>query len=339
MPDVTGYLGSNPSTSTNAVGRISVKNQLRLLNASAYGKDGLTSANAGVSAAQLKSDYGYNTDGVYWINLPTAGPTQIYCLMNNQWNGGGWMMAMKATRGTTFNYSSTYWTTYNTLNPSDNTRNDGDAKFHTMNYFSHKDMLAIWPDIGAGGSISGVGAWTWLQNNYRHGTRMSWVDFNNTSGDYQTLDTLQTTTSSGATNPTGGSAVLIGGNLTTPYGGYYVGNAKSFSGWASGVFSSQAQQQFYGFNYGNYHNVTNCCTAFARVRWGFGWNNDGEPATWTGPSSIGVAGLSQAPGSNDVSGGVGMDSNFGNYSAGDVIGCCNDTTGINRSARVEVYIR
>ena len=37
--------------------------------------------------------------------------------------------------------------------------------------------------------------------------------------------------------------------------------------------------------------------------------------------------------------GIGMDSRYGNYSGGDMIGCCQDTTGINRSARVEVYIR
>ena len=46
-----------------------------------------------------------------------------------------------------------------------------------------------------------------------------------------------------------------------------------------------------------------------------------------------------APGSNDVGGGIGMDAQFGSYSAGDMINCCQDTTGINRSARVEVYIR
>jgi hypothetical protein len=34
-----------------------------------------------------------------------------------------------------------------------------------------------------------------------------------------------------------------------------------------------------------------------------------------------------------------MDSGFGNFSAGDKINCCQDSTGINRSARVEVYVR
>jgi hypothetical protein len=52
-----------------------------------------------------------------------------------------------------------------------------------------------------------------------------------------------------------------------------------------------------------------------------------------------MASVGSVNGSCDVSGGIGMDSRYGNFSGGDLIGCCNDTTGINRSARVEVYIR
>ena len=47
--------------------------------------------------------------------------------------------------------------------------------------------------------------------------------------------------------------------------------------------------------------------------------------------------------SDDVAGGIGMNGlqqNTGlKYSAGDAIGCCQDNTGINRSARVQIYIR
>ena len=43
--------------------------------------------------------------------------------------------------------------------------------------------------------------------------------------------------------------------------------------------------------------------------------------------------------SDDVSGGIGMTSNFGTFSAGDRINCCQNVTGINRSARVEIYFR
>jgi len=123
--------------------------------ASAYKNDGSSSANAAPSATAIKIANPGALNGVYWINLPNVGPTQIYCLMDNVYNGGGWMMAMKATTGTTFNYDANYWTSSNNLNPSAYNRNNGDAKFDTMNYFPAKDMMAIWPDIttGTGGSI------------------------------------------------------------------------------------------------------------------------------------------------------------------------------------------
>lgn len=274
-----------------------------MLGSGAVIKDGSSAALAGDSALAIKTATGTNTDGLYWINLPTVGPTQIYCIMDSNWDGGGWMMAMKATRGTTFNYSANYWTTDNTLNPTQTNQNDGDAKFETMNKFAAKDIMARWPDIGQGGSIAGRGAWTWLENNFNGGTRQSLISFFTTPS-----------------NLTLGSG--LGGS------GYFLRDAKTFTGWASGVFSSQLDIRFYGFNYtsrqGPYY--TN-----AKVRWGFGWNENGEGLF---PSSS-----SAAAGSNDVSGGIGMDSNWGNYSAGDYIACCQDTTGINRSARVEMYIR
>ena len=252
--------------------------------------DGSSSANAAISAAQLKIDYPSKPDGVYWINLPTAGPTQIYCIMNSAIDGGGWMLAMKATStATTFSYTSSYWTTVNTLNPTDVTRNNGDAKYQVMNYYQAKDMLAIWPDIAnsgtESGSIDNLTNWTWLQNNILAGTRVTPINFFATSA--------------------GVSKMVM--------------DAELFSGKGT-AFSGQTQVRFYGFNYeGN---------ANAKVRWGFGWNEN-------------AAGLFPAgdQGSNDVSGGIGMGTSYGNYSAGDKINCCQNSTGINRAARVEVYIR
>ena len=252
--------------------------------------DGSSSANAAISAAQLKIDYPSKPDGVYWINLPTAGPTQIYCLMSSSYDGGGWMLAMKATStATTFSYTSTYWTAVNTLNPTDVTRNNGDAKYQVMNYYQAKDMLAIWPDIAnsgtESGSIDNLTNWTWLQNNILAGTRVTPINFFATSA--------------------GVSKMVM--------------DAELFSGKGT-AFSGQTQVRFYGFNYeGN---------ANAKVRWGFGWNEN-------------AAGLFPAgdQGSNDVSGGIGMGTSYGNYSAGDKINCCQNSTGINRAARVEVYIR
>lgn len=237
-------------------------------------KDGLTSVTAGQSAAQIKADTGTNTDGVYWIDLPTVGPTQIYCIMNSAYDGGGWMMTMKATRGSTFTYSSSYWTSINTLNTTSNDNSDADAKFNSFNYYAGKDLMAVFPDIGNGGSISATTrGWTWLQNNFYSGSSTTLTNFFNT-------------------------------------GQRYISNPSSFSGFGS-PWSTQDGMRWYGFNYTE--NGSN------PVRWGFAWNNEGDH------------------GSNDVTGGIGV--GRPGYSAGDAIYCCQVQTGINRSARVEMYIR
>lgn len=265
--------------------------------------DGSSAVRAAPSAQYIKNLTGTNTDGVYWINLPVVGPTQVYCLMNSAVNGGGWMMMMKATRGATFQYSSSHWTTVTTLNPGENNRNDGDAKFHTMNYFPAKDLLALWPDVPSnfngsttGGSINlsaNYNNWTWLQNNFNNGIRITPINF------WNSVDRL------------------------------FLGDANNFSGKGT-AFSSQIDVRFYGFNFRNIPEVNQSNTS-ARVksRWGFGWNENGGGLYPNGNME-----------SDDVSGGIGVNSDrLGNYSAGDIIACCQNYTGINRTARVEIYVR
>ena len=274
-------------------------------------RDGSSYAAAATSAAAIKTLTGTTTDGLYWIDLPTVGPQEVYCLMNTSANGGGWMLAMKATRGTTFNYSANYWTTNNTLNPAYTNRTDQDAKFDVMNYFESKDILALWPDIttnGGGLGSNPYSCWSWLKNDFNDGTRITPISFFNTAGTYNT------------------GTVNTAGN----YGGKFIGLAKSSSSWQSGVFSSQDSINFYGFNFKNYPGYGNF-----KTRWGFGWNENGE-GNYATPASLAGSGYA---GSDDVGGGIGMDTSFGSYSAGDYIGCCQDSTGINRSARVEIYVR
>ena len=246
--------------------------------------DGLTQNTAAASAQAIKAAYPSATDGVYWIDLPTVGPKQVYCLMDTKYNGGGWMMAMKSTQSTTFNYDATYWNTANTLNPSDLSRNNADAKYDVMNYFAAKDILALWPDIpnvsSESGSIDNLTNWSWLQNSFHN------------SGATTTL------ISKFAASPT---QVAIENNST---------GTITFDGYGS-PFSKQSGYMFYGFNYqGN---------ASHKVRWGVSWNNETDQNT------------------NDVSAGIGLSAR--SYSAGDAYGCCGSSTGINRSARVEIYIR
>jgi hypothetical protein len=141
---------------------------------------GLDSAFPQENAKIIKDLTGTNTDGVYYI-LVNGISTPIHCLMNDCYDGGGWMMLMKGTRGTTFQYSSSYWTMRNTLNASDTTRNDADAKYDTFNYSTVKDVLAIWPDIPStsytnrygrnGGSIFVNDGWSWMVNNWNETTR------------------------------------------------------------------------------------------------------------------------------------------------------------------------
>lgn len=247
---------------------------------------GVTRDTAATSAQAILAANPDAPSGIYWINLPTKGPTKIYCLMDKSFDGGGWMMMLKATRGTTFKYDASFWTQSNTLNPITGlNREDGDAKFDVMNYFSATDMMAIWPDIGNGGSLPQTTlGWTWLEKNF-HTSSIVPITF------WSTVDRA------------------------------FKKDAKLFSGWRAGVFSSQVDVRFYGFNWRNN-------PGWGRVRWGFGWNENGGGLYPGGNMD-----------SDDVSGGIGMSDNFLGYSAGDRISCCNDTTGINRSARVELYIR
>ena len=247
--------------------------------------NGSTSANAASSAYAIKQAYPSSLDGVYWIDLPNEGPTEVYCLMDNAYDGGGWMLAMKATQGTTFRYSSSYWTSSNTLNTTSLNRSDEDAKYAVMNEFEAEDIMAIWPDIsdigGESGSIDGLANWTWLESDFNSGTRITLIS-------------------------------KFSAGQDTKYSSNTAGNV-TFDGFNTSVFSKQGNFSFYGFNYSGFTN--------GKVRWGFAWNNEANQQ------------------SNDVSGGIGMHTNFGYYSAGDKKRCCQTSTGINRKARVEIYIR
>ena len=465
-------------------------------NFNATGGDGSTSLLAGNSAAQIKGKTGTNTNGVYWINLPTAGPTQVYCLMDSVYDGGGWMLAMKggkALSDNTFAYSSSYWTTTNTLNPTDTTRTAANAKYQPFNYFEAKDVLALWPDMTQSNVMAEryyafriVKADTNIRENviddlsgataatYTNGTSITmipleisarvtpavtinvqyainssptsdtnngvkpWISNNGSQRSYSSTFTVPASTAisvgvnKGTTNRSSGphamyfeqlqsgtvlaTTTLVDGvantiTLTTganttqgrfyvqdsgwagsgynwnfvadfycyktttsqitwtggsvanntqwswlennfnggsrqsltsffnlsysaQYGGsgLFKRDAKTFSGWTNGSFSSQTDVRFYGFNYNSYYNAT-FPSVNGAVRWGLGWNENGE-GLW--PSA--GAGANTYIGSNDVFGGIGLGASAAR-SAGDWINCCQDTTGINRSARFEMFVR
>jgi len=58
-------------------------------------------------------------NGYYWINIPIVGPKYIYCIANQDFFGGGWMLAMRSLISSkTFNYASKHWVSNSTLNAS-----------------------------------------------------------------------------------------------------------------------------------------------------------------------------------------------------------------------------
>jgi hypothetical protein len=235
--------------------------------------DGTSAARAASSANAIKSLTGTTSNGTYWINLPNVGAQQVFCLMENGYNNGGWHLALKSDTGTTFSWGSGYWTGNNTLNTGDINLNNSNAKFDVFNQFVGNDIMARWPDIGQGGCDSHGGNWIWRENG-RIGSRSLLSFFQNVSN-------------------------------VNPFGPF------SFCGMNGGLWSAQGGMQWYGYNY-----TINSGNA---MRWGFAWNNEGDH------------------GSNDTESGIG--SNRAGFSAGDRIYCCNTTTGINRNARIEIYIR
>ena len=193
------------------------------------------------SALATKNATGTQTDGLYWLNLPTVGATLVPCLMNDSWSPGGWMMLLRGLAGSsTFYYGSSHWTSATTLNAQPTPIGTAqDAKYHTFNYSPINDLMARWPDITTnGGSLSYGGCWVWKQN-------ISGLGYTN-------------------------STAL---NLFTNASRLFVQDATSYAGWNNAgagptYFSSQTDVHFYGINYNGGGNGT-------ATRWGFGWNENG----------------------------------------------------------------
>jgi len=215
---------------------------------------GLDSAFPQESAKIIKDLTNTNKDGVYYI-LVNGISTPIHCLMNDCYDGGGWMMLMKGTRGSTFQYTSNYWTAKNTLNAGDLTRSDADAKYDTFNYSTVKDVLAIWPDIPStaytnpygqnGGSIFVSDGWTWMVNNWNETTRTTpFTGFNSFRSPHQ--NTLSYTQTYGINNPFRYNGF---GNWCSNQGGAY------------------------------WHGLSVSGSGYNNIRWGFVFNNETDNFT------------------------------------------------------------
>jgi hypothetical protein len=190
------------------------------------------------NAKIIKDITNTNTDGTYYI-LCNGTSTPTLCLMNDKYDGGGWMMIMKANTEAVFEYYSSYWTTTNTLNSFDLTRNNANAKYDVFNYIPVKDVLAIWPynDTGyIGGNFIVNDGWVWQINNwYNNGTKITPLD-----GFQKTRDAIP----------------------SNPY---------SFPGFNPSIWSAQGGAYRHVLGGMNHLGAVNY-----NMRWGFIWNNEGD---------------------------------------------------------------
>lgn len=292
-------------------------------------------------------------NGYYWINLPVVGPKFIYCIMDESYYGGGWMLAMRAVRASkTFRYRSNHWTNITTLK---STYNDIKSIFNVIiNGYSNKKDLEV---SSIGDYIFSNAAETFDAKfdtfNYYRATEWMSIFYNRDPS-----NTIYDKNNAGNRRYCGGDKLVnnaenkrgwvwyqpninFNGNKVTPVELYQKmgGSNKPLTAedprtldkfstpGKIQLWSSQSGAKFYGLNF-NYTSWWDW--RGSAVRWGFTWNNEGD---WE---------------SNDVHGGIGVDydtnqgghrnSNNG-WSCGDFIWCCQHHTGLNRTIPFEWFVR
>ena len=226
------------------------QNQLNIINATT---SGLTAATAAPSAKHILDTYNTTQNGVYWIDLPVVGPTKVYCIMDPNCAGGGWMLAMKGGRSSTFHYNSGHWSRNTTLNRANPSVSEGDAKYNVFNYYPARDWFAGFPDVPTyTGDVSRD-----IYNGF------TWVEHNAANADTTLLRIFRRNI-----------------RITKSR------NPHSLAKFNPSVWSSQSGFQFYGINYRDTRRNG------YKSRWGFGWNNESHERSNDVGGGIGTQSLS-----------------------------------------------
>ena len=134
-------------------------------------KDGATSDKAVNNARELRQ-FNVTTNGPRWV-MCGGQPRQTWCLMDPNYDGGGWMLLAKMDEGTTFHFDSDHWETSTELNPTDLTiatkqgGGIGDAKYPAFNSVPVKDIMVIFLIDRVGGHLTnqttqGAQGWVWI---------------------------------------------------------------------------------------------------------------------------------------------------------------------------------
>lgn len=267
--------------------------------------DGSTSQTAGRSAYDIKLATCTNTNGIYWIKKisddgRTISTSRVYCIMDTNFQGGGWMLVMKGTNSTgTFTYNSGHWTTETRLNendfPSDiSSHVSVDSKYDIFNYYKVTSCIAVFDerDTNISNQPNLCRGWVWIHMNF-YNNSLSLKDF------YAQGKEQFAYYSSGNHNFTNGKDARYVLSLSKNEFKQKILNGV----YNEKVWARQEEFMAYGFNirpYGWSH----------AVRWGGTFNEN-----WGG-----------VPNTNDVSGGIGVQA--AGWNAGNVPICCEFNTGV-----------
>jgi hypothetical protein len=101
-------------------------------------KDGSTPGLAAKNATDIR-ELGITTNGVYWIDLPGAGPTQVYC--NMEIDGGGWMMLAYA--GSTSGVGNSNHMVFHQFGTLATSRSYGQTSFSRFDYAAGMESASV----------------------------------------------------------------------------------------------------------------------------------------------------------------------------------------------------
>ena len=263
----------------------------------------------------------------YWINILNS-KQKIFCILDNKVGnfGGGWMLAMKGAKDkTTFMFNSPYWTTNNTLNStvypfdifSDTTT---EIKTDIFNFYKFSEILIIYNDP------------RFNSNRYY---KTSYYKLNNLSfiGKYSLTEFF-------ANNFNDLNYNNIDRNIVLDFRTQML-NFNDMSN--PGCINRKLDMNGFDIRFicdPNGFNHTPDIFTHQNVCKAYGINLNFNSWPWGRLVARIGAVFNENPGSYfqsiDACGGIGLNVR---YSAGDVLGCCQSSTGINSSLPFLLFVR
>jgi len=314
------------------------------------------------SAIEIKTATGTNKNGFYWIQPDgAANPKKIFCIMDSKCEGGGWMLAMKASQGSTlFDYMSKYWIENTELVPavdkdfeinSDGTSSiymdtTQDAKYDIYNTFQAIDCLAIFDSREFGIRASDADLYT-DPSNKQYGWRWVIKNFNDTP------ITLLNYFKKSSINAVTGEQILNRKYIYTCKNAANKDTLIRYINTDRGVTGGTYVEynDFMTYTIGTTRSASAGIPPYNNLIWSYqaeylsyglnvyvkGWNNR---VRWGGVFNDNTTSI---PDSCDDSGGIGLETSQDTktYCAGDYIGYMSGTTsrGVNKSLSFKWFIR